>query len=77
VEKPHKEPEGTETVPQPDTYAYWAGLGISLGSIVTSIVNAVVFLITQDPLTAIRCAVVAGLATAIFIDTFYRPQDLR
>ena len=65
------------TVPERNTYAYWAGFNISMGSIATSLVNAIVFVAYQDPLWAIGSGLIAGLLVVIILPRFVYPKNLK
>ncbi len=65
------------TVPSRKKYAYWAGLNISIGSIVTSLTNGIIFLLYGDPLLAIGCGIAAGIVVAILLPLFVYPRNLK
>lgn len=65
------------TVPKRETYAYWAGLGASLGAIATSIANAVAFMLLRNPLYAICLGLFVGLIFAICVPMFCYPRNLK
>lgn len=68
---------GFDTVPDRKTYAYWAGFNISMGSIATGLVNAIVFVFSQDPVWSIVSGVVAGILIAVILPRFVYPKNLK